>query len=318
MSESTAAIDVSVIVVAWNVRELLRECLDSAMQCLQSSRLAWEILVVDNASSDGTCTMVRGKYPRVTLIAHKRNEGFTRGNNVGASAARGRYLVLLNPDTQAIPNAFAAMVRYMDVHADLGAVGPRMVFPDGRLQPSRRRFPTLWTGLLESTPLQQWFPHNRVLDRYYVTDQPDDEEQQVDWITGACMCIRRSTWEQVGPLDEGFFMYSEELDWCRRAKDLGWQVGYLPSATIIHHEGQSSTQVIPARHIYFQTSKVRYFRKYHGAFVAGFLRLFLLAAYLQQLGLETAKWLIGHRRSLRADRIRAYIGVLRSGLRTED
>jgi hypothetical protein len=183
------------------------------------------------------------------------------------------------------------------------------------VQSSRRRFPTLATAFTESTLLQQWFPQNRVLAHYYVSDHSDDKEQDVDWLVGACMLVRRATWEQVGHLDEAFFMYSEEMDWCRRAKASGWRVVYIPDAAIVHHEGQSSMQVVPARHIYFQSSKVHYFRKHHGVLAAEWLRAFLLATYVYQLSLESIKWLLGHKRPLRRKRAAAYLRVLRSGLR---
>jgi hypothetical protein len=136
----------------------------------------------------------------------------------------------------------------------------------------------------------------------------------VDWITGAAMLARREAIDEVGLMDEGYFMYSEELDWCRRFREAGWRVVYLPTAQIVHHVGKSSEQVVAARHIHFQTSKVHYFRKYHGALMAEWLRLFLLANYVWQLGLEGVKWLVGHKRALRAQRIEAYRQVLRSGL----
>jgi hypothetical protein len=139
--------------------------------------------------------------------------------------------------------------------------------------------------------------------------------QEVDWVQGAALLLRREVIEEVGGFDEDFFMYSEELDWCRRIKEAGWRIVYLPKARIVHHEGKSSEQVVPARHIYFQSSKVHYARKYHGALVAELLRLWLLGQYLWQLGTEGAKWLVGHRRSLRASRVAAYRRVLRSGLR---
>jgi GT2 family glycosyltransferase len=130
-------------------------------------------------------------------------------------------------------------------------------------------------------------------------------------VTGAALMARREAVEQVGPLDEGFFMYSEELDWCRRFRAAGWRVVYLPTARVIHHEGKSSEQVLPARHIHFQTSKIRYFRKYHGPAAAEVLRLVLLSNYLWQIGVEGAKWLLGHKRPLRAERIAAYRQVVR-------
>jgi GT2 family glycosyltransferase len=137
----------------------------------------------------------------------------------------------------------------------------------------------------------------------------------VDWVVGACLLVRREAYEQIGGLDEGFFMYSEELDWCRRCKSAGWQITYLPTATVIHHEGRSSEQVVPARHIHFQSSKVRYFRKHHGNLQAGALRWFLLLTYRYQMARERLKWLVGHKRPLREERIQAYRQVLSSGLR---
>ncbi|MGC9348818.1 MAG: glycosyltransferase family 2 protein, partial [Anaerolineae bacterium] len=152
--------------------------------------------------------------------------------------------------------------------------------------------------------------------RYYVEDRSADIEQKIDWITGAAMMIRREVVDQVGGLNEGFFMYSEELDWCRRIRDAGWEVGYTPTARVIHYGGKSSEQVAPARHVYFQTSKIRYTRKYHGALAAYALRIWLLAQYVWQLGVESAKWVLGHRRKLRAARITAYRRVIASRLQT--
>jgi N-acetylglucosaminyl-diphospho-decaprenol L-rhamnosyltransferase len=308
--------DLSVIIVSWNVRPLLRRCLSSVMEGCARDALACEIIVVDNASTDGSPGMVREHFPSVQLIASDSNLGFTKGNNVGVAESRGRYILLLNPDAEVTKDALGTMVSYMDAHGDVGALGPKVLFPDGRTQSSRRRFPTMLTAFLESTILQQWFSHNRVLSHYYMLDRNEDEEQDVDWVIGACLLIRRQAWEQVGPLDEGFFMYSEELDWCQRAKRAGWRVAYLPSAAVTHYEGQSSIQVVPARHIYFQGSKVLYFRKYRGILASEILRIFLLGTYVYQLCLEAAKWLLGHKRALRRERISAYLRVLRTGLRT--
>ncbi len=308
--------DLSIIIVSWNVKTLLERCLASVLASCQRGTLSCEVIVVDSGSTDGSPEMVEQRFPTIQLIPAGSNLGFTKGNNLGVARSAGRYILLLNPDTEAIGDALPVLVSYMDQHPDIGVVGPRLVLPDGRIQPSRRRFPTLATAFLESTVLQEWFPRNRVLARYYVQDRRDDQEQDVDWLVGACLLLRREAWQQVGSLDEGFFMYSEELDWCRRAKAAGWRVVYLPSASIVHHEGQSSAQVVPARHIYFQSSKVFYFRKHHGLLAAEALRLFLLATYVYQMAREAAKWLVGHKRDLRRERIAAYRSVLRSGLRT--
>jgi len=315
----------SVIIVSWNVRELLRRCLasvnsqQSTVFSIQSadSSLNTEIIVVDNASADGTVEMLRAEFPNGRVLANSENVGFTRGNNQALAVAQGHYLFLLNPDTELRPGALQTLIDYMDAHPRVGIVGPRLFYGDGTPQSSRRRFPTLATAFLESTKLQQWFPRKRALTRYYMLDTPDDATQEVDWINGAAMFARREMYEQIGGFDEAFFMYSEELDWCYRAKQAGWQIVYLPTAQVTHYEGKSSEQVVAARDIYFHSSKIRFFRKYHGAFVAEILRAFLLALFAYQIIEEGLKWLVGHKRGLRAQRVRVYWQVVRSGLKYE-
>lgn len=301
--------DLSILIVNWNVRDLLRRCLYSILANLPSCQL--EIIVVDNGSTDGSVEMVRMEFPQVCLIANPDNRGFPAANNQGLGIAQGRYVLLLNPDTEVVGNALETMVAFADAHPDVGVVGPQLLNPDGTVQSSRRRFPTLATAVFESTWLQPYAPR-RLLERYYVLDRPDDAIQDVDWVTGAALMARREAIEQVGPLDEGFFMYSEELDWCRRFRDAGWRVVYLPTAQVIHYGGKSSEQVLPARHIHFQASKIRYFQKYHGATAAGFLRAVIVGNYLWQIGVEGAKWLLGHKRPMRAERIAAYRRVVRA------
>jgi len=309
-------LDLSVVIVNWNVRELLRRCLRSVLASQRLSGLAAEVIVVDNASSNGSTEMVKEEFPEVRLMANEENLGFTRANNQGIAASRGHYVLLLNPDTEVIGDALGAMVEYMDAHPDVGALGPMLLNPDGSVQSSRRRFPTLATAFLESTVFQwELSRDNRVLRRYYVFDRPNDEVQEVDWVTGACILMRRRAIEEVGLLDEDFFMYSEELDWCRRAKERGWKVIYLPEAKVVHYGGKSSEQVVPFRHIQFQRSKIIYFRKHYGLWPAALLHVFLLGMYFYELVMEALKWLVGHKRPLRAARVRAYWQVLRSGLR---
>ncbi len=307
----------SVVIVNWNVKDLLRRCLNSVLEGLRSDngqQLSCQIVVVDNASDDGSVGMLREEFPHVHLIANKENLGFTRGNNQGIAFSNGRYVLLLNPDTEILGDALGEMVVYMEAHHRVGALGPQLLDPDGQVQSSRRRFPNLGTAYVESTFLQQWFPESDILKRYYVLDGSDDETQSVDWVVGACLLMRRETLEEVGLLDERFFMYSEELDWCYRAKELGWEVVYLPTAQVIHYVGKSSEQVLPLRHIQFQRSKVLFFKKHHGYWSGETLRLFLLATYLWQMILEVLKWLVSHKWALRRQRIVAYWQVLRSGL----
>jgi GT2 family glycosyltransferase len=275
------------------------------------------MIVVDNVSTDGTVEMLREEFPQVTVVVNEENRGFTGGNNDGIDRARGSYLLLLNPDTEVLEDALPRMVAYLDQHRDVGMVGPQLRNPDGSVQSSRRRFPTLPVLFFESTWLQGLLPR-RTLEHYYVEDRSPETAHAVDWITGAAMLTRRAVVNEVGGMDETFFMYSEELDWCRRIHAAGWEIHYVPDAQVVHHEGKSSEQVVPARHIYFQSSKVHYARKYHGPWLAEILRLWLLGQYVWQMGVEGAKWLIGHRRPLRAERLAAYRRVLRSQLRQQE
>jgi GT2 family glycosyltransferase len=153
------------------------------------------------------------------------------------------------------------------------------------------------------------------MSHYYLSETDDNAVLDVDWVQGSALMARRDVYEQIGGLDEGYVMYSEELDWCKRAKLAGWQVVYIGSARIVHHGGKSSEQVTTNKHIYFQESKLRYFRKYHGWLTAQILRVFLMANYLFQIGLESAKSLLGHKRDMRRERIQAYWQVIRSGLK---
>lgn len=302
--------DVSIILLSWNVRDLLRTCLRS----LPLNDPRSEVIVVDAGSADGSASLVREEFPAAQLLASTENLGYSRGNNLGLALARGRFLFVLNPDTEVLPGSLAAMCTFMDAHPRVGVLGPQLLYPDQSVQPTQRRFPSLVTAFFESTWLQPLAPR-RLLAHYYAADLPVDKAHPVDWVVGAALFVRREAYEQVGGLDEGFFMYSEELDWLRRFHAAGWQCVYLPAARVVHHEAGSSAQVPAATHIRFNTSKVRYFRKYHGWLAAETLRWFLLANFAVQLALEALKGLLGHKRALRQSRVAAYRAVLRSRLR---
>ncbi|HEX5505648.1 MAG TPA: glycosyltransferase [Thermomicrobiales bacterium] len=313
--DEPATLDLSVVVVSRDTRDLLRRCLASVAASLAGSGLIWESLIVDNASTDGTPAMVRAEFPAVRLIESGANRGFAAGNNLGLRAARGRALLLLNPDAEAVGDAIPALQRALAADPALGVVGPALRYPDGSRQESRRRAPTPLTPFLESTLVQHYWRANRVLDRYYVADRPADRPQDVDWLYGACLLARREAIADAGGLDESFFMYSEELEWCLRLRRAGWRVAYRPEATVVHHEGASSGQAVPRRHIDFNASKVLFYRRRYGASFGEALRAFLLLTYAVQLAREAGKWALGHKRPLRASRVAAYVAVLRSGLR---
>lgn len=261
--------------------------------------------------------MVAAEFPEVRLIANEDNVGFTRANNQALRLARGHYVCLLNPDCEALPGSLLNMVDYIQEHPDVGAVGPQLLFPDGSVQSSRRRFPTLRTGLVESTILQRSFPRSRALLEYYCDDLPTNQTHEVDWLVGACLMIRREALDQVGLLDEGFFMYSEELDWCFRAKRAGWKVVYLPQARVVHHEGKSSEQNLVNRNIHFHDSKCRFFGKHHGSWQGTLLRAFIFLTFLYQIVEESLKFvLVARNRQMRRNRLSMLAQVSRHQFRT--
>jgi GT2 family glycosyltransferase len=317
--------------VSWNVRELLIRCLrslensprleilsaDGSLHGADGAHYTAEVIVVDNASTDGSASAIAAGFPWVTLLANDENIGFTRGNNQGLVVSSGRTVLFLNPDTEVIGEALPTMLDFMAAHPEVGALGPELRYADGSIQSSRRCFPTLMTGFFESTPLAWHWPQNRWARRYRMEGEAERSAGPVDWVVGAALLARREALDQIGGFDEAYFMYSEELDWCRRAKDAGWEVVFLPSAQIVHHEGKSSEQVAAARHIYFQTSKVRYFRKFHGPLASETLRLGLLGMFAGEWALEGLKGLLGHKQALRRQRMAAYEKLLRSGLRPQ-
>ncbi len=298
----------SIIIVNWNVKRLLRDCLMSLQAQLDDTS---EIIVVDSASHDDSPQMVRTEFPSVQLIESSTNLGYAKGNNLGVRHARGEYLLLLNPDTVVKPHTLTTLTHHLDSQPTVGVVGPQLLWADGSIQSSRRRLPTVGTLFWESTLLHQWWPHNPHARRYHLADIPPDSAQTVDWLVGAALLIRRTTWTQVGGFDEDFFMYFEETDWCKRCQDAGWAIHYLPTAQIVHYEGKSSEQVAAARTIRFQRSKLRYTRKHFGRGWAVSLRLFLWLTFSYQLLSEGGKWLLRHRPALRRERVQAYAEVLR-------
>lgn len=313
--------DLSIIIINWNVADLLSECLDSIYRspvCIHGadgsrhgSGPDTEVVVVDSASTDNSVSMLRQRFPWVRLIACEENIGFVQGNNLGVEQASGDLILLLNPDTEVMDDALPRLVDVIRSDDTVGVAGPHTHNPDGSHQSTRRRFPDLLTAIFESPWLENIAPH-RLIRRYRVEDRPDDGTYPVDWVQGSALMAQRSIWQEIGGLDERYIMYAEEMDWCKRATLAGWQVLYVGDAHIIHYGGQSSAQVKARSHVHYQHSKLRYFRKFHGWLPALILRVVLVSLYSSQVLLEGSKWLIGHKRSLRAERVGAYRVVLRS------
>lgn len=306
-------VDLSVSILSYRTPTLLRRCLEAV--AAERAALEIEAIVVDNGSADGSAEMVADLFPWVALIRNDRNLGFAAAHNQALRRARGRNWLVLNSDAAPAPGALRTLVDFLDRNPGVAVAGPKLRYPDGSAQPSRRRFPTVVTLFLESTQLQRYSPDNRVLRRYYVADRPDDELQDVDWLVGACLCVRAAAAADVGLFDERYFMYSEELDWCRRFRAAGWRVVYVPSAEVVHVEGGSSQHDLAARDRLFQASKLSYAAKWHGRRVAAALRAFLVVEYTARAVEESAKLAIGSRAAERRARLKLIASGLRSALR---
>lgn len=250
------------VIVNWNTCGYLRQCLQSLSAEAQSSSQA-EVIVVDNASTDGSAEMVRQEFPWVKLVANSRNAGYAKGNNQGILLAEGRYVLLLNPDTVVPTGALGKLIAWMDSHPDVGAVGVRLLNPDGSVQPSCRSFPEPAYLLYESLGLTLLFPRSRRFGAYRMTWFRHDREMDVDQPMGSALAIRRETVEDVGLLDEEFPIFFNEVDWCYRARQKGWRIMFTPEVEIVHYGGRSTSQVRLSAILESHRSLVRFYRKHY-------------------------------------------------------
>jgi GT2 family glycosyltransferase len=251
-------IDLSIVIVSWNTREVLLPAVASVFREVKG--VSYEVLVVDNGSKDGSADAVEAEFPEANVIRIKRNLGFAGGNNVALRRAQGRYAVLLNSDTITHAGAFERMVRYMDDHPEAGACGPQLLKPDGSKQNCFHNLPSLATELVNLSLLKILFPR-----KYPSKRQTYTEPIEVDAVLGACMMVRREVIEKVGLMDEGFFLFLEETDWCARIREAGWKVVHIPDARITHLSGESSKKKNPAQtRIEYYRSLYRFFGKNHG------------------------------------------------------
>lgn len=274
--------DLSIIIVSWNTVSLLDACLASIM-AYPSGRHS-EVIVVDNASSDGSVHKVRSRYPDVNLIENERNVGFARANNQAIRQAVGRYILLLNPDTEVRSKALETLIRFLEGHEEAGAVGARILNPDGTLQHSCYPAPTLLNEWLHLFHLDR--ERREGMDTWDVT-----EPREVEVLLGACMMIRREALDEVGFLDERFFMYSEEVDFCYRLQKADWSLYWVPQAEVVHHGGQSTRQAATDMFLQLYEGKLLYFRKHYGPGAARLYKLILLIGSLSRLALVPLTWL---------------------------
>lgn len=232
--------DISIIIVSWNVRDYLKKCLNSIYK--NQGNLSLEIIVVDNNSKDQTSKMVIKEFPQVQLITNKKNLGFAKANNQAIKQANGDFILLLNPDTEILPNTLVESVKFMKNHSSAGVMGCQLLNSDKSIQPSVRHFPTIWPIFLMLIKLPKIFPNLKSINHYLNTDFNYDETQTVDQVMGAFMMIKKEIFKKIGLLDERFFVWFEEVDFCRRVWQQKYKVYYFPEAKTIHYGGSSFNQ----------------------------------------------------------------------------
>ncbi len=252
--------DLSIIIVSWNVENLLRKNLKAIFK--NSSNISFEIFVVDNASKDGTAEMIKTEFPQVKLIVNERNFGFAKANNEAIRYASGRYVLLLNPDMRVLPDTLENMVSWMDNHQEAGIAGCRLIKENGKTIPHVRKFPTLFDQLAVVLKLPYIFP--TILNKYLMNDFDYLKEAEVDSIRGSFFTIRNEVIEKIGELDERFFIWFEEVDYCKRARAAGFKIFYTPAAKCVDYVGKSFSQVPRGKtQKYFRDSMLKYFKKWH-------------------------------------------------------
>lgn len=256
--------DLSIIICTHNTKNKAKQCLDSLYK--NTDGLNFEVIVSDNDSQDGMLELIHEEYPQVKVIKNEENLGFAKAVNKGIKMSKGRNILLLNSDTVVLPLALNRVVEFMDNHSQVGIVGANLLNPDGSSQRTNRQFPTPMAAFFgRKTLLTRLLPNNRFSQAYLMTDRQGSlEPYEVDWVSGACLMVKREVVKEAGMLDEGFFLYWEDADWCYRIKQRGWKVYCIPQAKVIHDEGSSVKERYKNRLIIeFHKSVYRYYRKHY-------------------------------------------------------
>ena len=287
-------LDISVIILNFNTVELTRLCLKSLLKS-ELGNVTMEVIVCDNASTDQTDVMVAKEFPSVHFIQNGNNVGFAAGNNPGIRKAKGRFILLLNSDTEVEPNTIAKMVSFMDLHPDAGAATCKLLLIDGSMDPAcHRGFPTPWVAFTFVSKLEYLFPKSTLFGEYHQGYKDLTTTHTVDCISGAFFIVRREVIDQIGLLDEDYFMYAEDIDWAFRIREGGWNIWYVPSVKTLHKKKQSGrSNILKKRRvtteIYFHRYNWLFYKKHfastYGPVVSGIvhvfytLRLFLLEKF---------------------------------------
>ena len=253
--------NLSVVIVTWNTKDIVQECLESLKE--QAQRSDTEIIVVDNASSDHTPELIQKHCPWVKLVQNDTNLGFAGGNNIGVRLSKGKYIALVNSDVVVPKDCLEKMIQYMEQHPDIGMLGPKMLLKDGSLGQSCMGFPSIWNWFCRAFALDRLFKSSRLFGGFLMTHFQYDRVIDVDVLTGWFWMVRREALDRVGLLDERFFMYGEDIDWSKRFHEAGWRVVFYPEAEAVHYCGASSSNAPTRFYVEMSRANMQYCRRHH-------------------------------------------------------
>jgi GT2 family glycosyltransferase len=302
--------EISIIIVTWNGKQFARECLDSLRTYRDDPKV--EIIVVDNASSDGTPALVEQEFPWVCLIRNSANLGFSRANNIGMVATTGKYVCLINSDVRVPHDCLVSMHAYMEAHPSVGMLGPQMLCPNGQIGRSYMRFPTVWRGLCDAFALHRVFRSSGHLSGIMMSEFDNSQTAEVDVLNGWFLMVRREALDKVGMLDEQFFMYGEDIDWSYRFYKAGWKRVYFSGARAFHYGGASSA-VAPTRfYVEMKRANLQLWKKHHGRLLTlGYVAVAYLHEILRVMSYAVLSLLKGSKRSVAVLKIKRSLACIR-------
>jgi len=252
--------EISIIIVSWNTKEYLERCLASIYS--SENNVEFEIIVVDNNSTDDSAAMVKTEFPDVKVVVNSENYGFAKANNIGFNESSGDYLLFLNSDCEVKEKSISKMLDNLREHEEVGMIGPALQYPDGRFQFSTGRFPSFFTEVYDNLLLSK-IPLLSVIFRDKYDKKKYNEAREIDWLSGACLLVRREAFAEAGKFDDRFFMYMEDIDLAKKLKNSGWKIIYFPKTLIVHHQGKSSENNLKKIISIKNRSQHLYYRKHH-------------------------------------------------------
>ena len=287
--------DFSIIIASWNAKVHIDRCLHSIFSSPISPSL--EVIVVDNNSSDGSVDLIETKYPQVMLVKNTSNLGFGKANNIGIRLSKGKFLCLINSDVEVLPGSIEKMIAYLNNNPSIGMLGPKIVGPTGTVQRSCMGFPTLANVFYHAVCLDSLFPYSKRFGRQLMTYWKHDRISDVDIINGCFWVVRREALETVGLLDEQFFMYGEDMDWCKRFWKAGWRVTFFSEAKAIHYGGASSSNSPIRFYLEMHRANLAYWKKHHGPVSQVFYRSLLVIRHIIRIIIHSLRLVVSSKRS---------------------